>query len=349
MLIPFIPTDLEGLAGPEPEPRKSTEKNSMLINCVAYQNGKKLADIPVADISEYINLPDTFVWVALLDATPQDLATMQEEFGLHELAVEDALVGEQMPKIEEYDNELFVVMHLIEMQGDELVVGEVNVFVGNNYVLSVRNRSSRSLLGVRARCEREPKALAKGPGYVFYALLDAVVDRYFPLIERIETELDEIEESIFTQNVGRDTIHRLYELKRKTTVIKHAVGPMLEAVSKLYSGRVHKVASGNKRYFRDVADHLARMNGTLDGIRDTISAAMQMSASLIAIDQTEVSKRLAAWASIFAAATAFAGIWGMNFSNMPELEWAWGYPLALGVIGTTSAVLFWRFRKLGWV
>ena len=321
----------------------------MLINCTAYENGRKLADIPVADISDYLLQPDTFVWVALKDPTPEELAVMKEEFGLHELAIEDANHGHQRPKVEEYEDELFVVMHLIEEKDNKLEVGEVHAFVGPNYILSVRNNSSRDFLGVRARCEREPKMLAKGSGYVLYALMDAVVDRYLPLIEKLETEVEAMEDRIFTKGAASSNIRRLYRLKRKVTVLKHAVLPLMEAAGKLHSGRVPEVCAKSRHYFRDVYDHLARINASLDSLREMIGTAIQVNLSMVTIDQTEISKRLAAWAGIFAVATAFAGIWGMNFSHMPELEWRYGYPFGIAVIAGTSAFLWWRFRKAKWL
>ena len=321
----------------------------MLINCTAYQHGRKLADIPVEDISEYVQQPDTFVWVALKDASAEELAVMKEEFGLHELAIEDANHRHQRPKVEEYDDELFVVMHLVEEREGRLEVGEVHVFVGTNYILSVRNNHARDFLGVRARCEREPKMLAKGPGYVLYALMDAVVDGYFPLIDKLETEVEALEERIFTKGAGNSNMRRLYRLKRKVTLLKHAVLPLMEAAGKLHSGRVPEVCAKSRHYFRDVYDHLARINASLDSIRETIGTAIQVNISLVTIDQTEVSKRLAAWAGIFAVATAFAGIWGMNFSHMPELDWEYGYFAGLGIIIGASAFLWWRFRKARWL
>ncbi len=321
----------------------------MLINCIAYQNGHKQASIPVEGIGEALKQANTFVWVALQDATAEELATMKEVFGLHELAIEDANHGQQRPKAEEYDDELFVVMHLIDEKAGELMVGELYVFVGANFVLSVRNRSGQEFKAVRARCEREPKMLAKGPGYVLYALMDAVVDRYFPLIEGFEHELETMEDRIFTKGAARSNIRRLYRLKRKLTVLKHAVLPLLEATAKLHSGRVPEVCAKSRHYFRDVFDHLTRLNATLDSTRETLHTAIQVNLSMVTIDQTEVSKKLAAWAGIFAVATAFAGIWGMNFRNMPELEWEYGYLFSLGVITGTSAFLWWRFKKAKWL
>ena len=336
----------------------------MLINCVVYQNGSKLADIAVSEISDYVCRPDAFVWVALQDATPEELDEMQHEFGLHELAVEDARHGHQRPKIEEYGASLFAVLHLVEpiptdtgntdstgSTGStwEINLGEVNVFAGRNYVLSVRNRSQKGFLGVRERCEREPDLLRNGPGFVLYALMDAVVDRYFPVIDGFETELEDIESDIFTKGNARSNIKRLYELKSKVIVLKHAVAPLLEAVSKLHGGRVPPICAAVQDYFRDVVDHLIRINSLIDNMRDTIGTAIQVNLAMVTIEEGEVTKRLAAWASIFAVCTAFAGIWGMNFEAMPELKWRYGYLLAISTIAVSCSLLYWRFRKARWL
>ena len=321
----------------------------MLINCVAYQDGRKLADLDIEEISDYLEKSDCFVWVALRDATHAELEKMQEEFALHPLAVEDAHKGHQRPKIEEYGESLFAVVHLLELQEGELMLGEVDIFVGRNFVLSVRNRSSQHLLGVRERCEREPELLRQGAGFVLYAIMDAVVDRYFPLIDAIESDLEAVEAHIFDKGMARTNIERLYHLKGRMVALKHAVAPLMEAVGKLTSGRVPPVCANSRDYFRDVYDHLTRINAQLETVRDTIGTAIQVSLSSVAIEQSDVAKKLAAWAGIFAAATAFAGIWGMNFKAMPELQWEYGYPMALGIIVSVCALLFLRFRRMGWL
>jgi magnesium transporter len=321
----------------------------MLINCVAYQEGKRLDNISVESISDYLKNRSCFVWVALKDATPEELMQMKDEFDLHELAVEDAQVGHQRPKIEEYGDSLFAVIHTVELVDDELIIGEVDIFVGKDYILSARNRSQQGFLGVRARCEKEPHHLAQGSAFVFYALMDAVVDRYFPVIIALETELETIEAQIFVKGSQRANIERLYQLKQKVTQLKHAVGPLLEAVGKLDGGRVPPIVANTKDYFRDVHDHLYRINSSIDSIRDTIGTAIQVNLSMVSIDENEVNKRLAAWAAIFAVATAFVGIWGMNFEHMPELDWKYGYPSALGVVLVTCSYLYYRFKKSGWL
>ncbi|MBM3353861.1 MAG: magnesium/cobalt transporter CorA [Betaproteobacteria bacterium] len=322
----------------------------MLVNCVAYQDGRKLADIAQGEIHDYLARPGCFVWVALRDPSEEDLLEMQRQFGLHELAVEDARHGHQRPKLEEYGDELFAVLHGLELAGDEVRAGEVNIFTGPNFVLSVRNRTNQDFLGVRARCEGEPELLKRGSGYVLYALMDAVVDRYFPVLDAVEAELEALEEKIFSGKSSRDNIEAMYYIRQKLMTLKHAAAPLLEAVSKLYGGgRVPQVCQGLGEYFRDVYDHLVRLNQSIDSLRDTASAAIQTNLAMLQIGETEVAKRFAAYAALVAVPTMIAGVYGMNFEHMPELDWAYGYPFALGLMVALDATLFWRFRKAGWL
>lgn len=321
----------------------------MLINCVAYQNGKKLADIAKAEISDYISRPDCFVWVALADPDVAELDEMQEEFDLHDLAVEDALYGHQRPKFEEYGDVLFCVVHMIELVEDDLHVGEANIFVGRNFVLSTRSHVQKGFADVRARCEREPELLSHGSGYVLYALIDAVVDRYFPILDKLEEQLEGIEERIFSGGNARANIEALYGLKQKLMTLKHAVTPLLEAVGKLYGGRVPHACVGLNDYFRDVYDHLVRINQSIDSTREMVTTAISVNLSLITLGESDVTKRLAAYAALVAVPTMIAGIYGMNFQNMPELKWAYGYPFALAMMLGLDVYLFTRFRKSGWL
>jgi magnesium transporter len=321
----------------------------MLVNCVAYQEGTKLKDIPKEDISEYVKRPDCFVWVALKDPEPAELEEMREEFGLHELAVEDARHGHQRPKIEEYGNSLFAVLQTIEIRDGELHAGEVDIFVGPNYILSVRLKTEKGFSDVRARCEREPYLLRHGAAYVFYALMDTVVDRYFPILDALESELETIEDQIFLRNTARSNIEALYDLKRRLMTLKHAVDPLMEAVSKLYGGRVPQICSGMGEYFRDVFDHLQRLHATLEGIRDMQTTAIQVNLGMISLNETEVTKKLAAWAAIIGVPTLIAGIYGMNFKNMPELDWVWGYPASIAVMAAIDIWLYFQFKKTKWL
>jgi len=321
----------------------------MLVNCVVYQEGKKLADIAVEDIGRHVSRPECFVWVAVRDPEAAALVDMQEEFGLHELAVEDAQHGHERPKIDEYGDSLFAVLHTVEVAGSELRVGEVDIFVGKNYVLSVRNRSEQGFANVRARCEREPELLRHGAGFVFYALMDAIVDRYFPVLDTLEGELERVEERIFTGDSARANVEALYALKQKLMTLKHAVEPLLEATGKLCGGRVPQICKGTQDYFRDVYDHLLRVNQSIDSLRDMVTTAITVNLSLITLAEGENTKRLASYAALVAVPTMLAGVYGMNFKHMPELDWHLGYPLALGVMGAIDLYLFIRFRKAGWL
>ena len=321
----------------------------MLINCAAYQNGKKLGDIRKDEIHEYLSRSGCFVWVALKDGTPEELAELQQQFGLHELAVEDAHHGHQRPKIEEYGDSLFMVLHMIEPVGDELRVGELSLFVASNYVLSVRSRSEQGFASVRARTEREPHLLKHGAAFVFYALIDTVVDRYFPVLDAVEDELESVESRMFDGSPGRENIEALYAIKQKLMVLKHAVGPLHEAVGRLYGGRVPAVCAKTEEYFRDVGDHLLRLNQSIDSLRDMVITALSVNLSMITIGENETVKRLASYAALVAVPTMIAGVYGMNFKHMPELDWIWGYPFAVGLMVVIDAYLFWRFRKAKWL
>src|SRR6266568_5138404 len=269
--------------------RAESGETFMLINCVAYQEGKKLPDIKPEDIARCLSQPGSFVWLALKDPGPGELAALQHEFDLHELAVEDARHGHQRPKIDEYGDSIFCVLHNLELAGEELKIGEVDLFIGRNYVLSVGNHAETSFAGVRARCEREPELL------------------------------------------------------------KHAVEPLLEAVGKLYGGRVPQICMGTQEYFRDVYDHLIRVNQSIDSLRDMVTTAINVNLSLVTVQENETTKRLAACAALVAVPTMMAGIYGMNFEHMPELKWVFGYPVAVGAMAAIDGYLFYRFRKAGWL
>jgi len=321
----------------------------MLINCVAYQDGRKLADIGEGDIRPYLAEPGCFVWVAYKDPSQLELADLQDQFELHPLAVEDARHGHQRPKIDEFQSQLFAVLHLVEFHQGELTVGEVMVFIGHNFAVSIRTGAERGFTDVRARCEQEPELLMHGPAFVLYALMDSVVDRYFPILDQLETELEDLEDKIFSGGAARANIESLYALKRKLTVLKHAVAPLLDGASKLYGGRVPPVCTNLGDYFRDVADHLVRINQSIEVARETIATAISVNLALITVSEGEVLKRLAAYAGLIAVPTLVAGVYGMNFAHMPELEWRYGYAVALGLMIAADLWIWWRLRKTGWL
>jgi magnesium transporter len=255
----------------------------MLVNSVAYKDGKKIADVARDDIRNWRERDDCILWVAVRDPEPHELEQLEKEFDLHPLAVEDARHGHQRPKFEEYGDSLFFVLHMLEGDGDDLRAGEVDIFVARNYVLSVRSRSERNFQDVRTRCEREPELMRHGTGYILYALMDAVVDRYFPILDDIETRLETIEDQIFAGKSPRGNIEALYDLKQKLVTLKHATAPLHEAVGKLHGGRVPQLCAGLGDYFRDVADHLGRINQSIDAAREMITTAISVNLSLITL------------------------------------------------------------------
>jgi magnesium transporter len=321
----------------------------MLINCVAYQDGKRLAEIQPGEIHRYLAMPGCFVWVALLERDAESLELMRKEFDLHPLAVEDAQYGHQRPKIEDYGDSLFAVLHLLEPDDGSLRVGEVNVFAGPNYILTIRSHAEKGFQAVRARCESEPELLKLGSGYVLYALIDAAVDRYFPLLDAVETELEAIEDRIFAGGSPRENVEALYGLKQKLGIFRHAVAPLLEAVNNLYGARAPRVCGGMKEYYRDISDHLQRLNQTIESIRDTIATAIAVNLSMISLQENETMKRLAAYGALVAVPTLVAGIYGMNFKYMPELDWKYGYLVTTALMIAIDAVLFYRLRKAKWL
>ena len=325
----------------------------MLINCAAYQSGKKLTDIPIADISDYLQKPECFVWVALKEPDAGEMTAMKEEFGLHQLAIEDVMNGNQRPKIEEYGDTLFAVLHTIELDDDgEIIIGQVNVFAGPNFVLSVRHRTQQGFTDVRARCEREPVLLKEGAGFVLYALIDSVVDRYMPAIEALGTEIEELEDRIFqkhSHNESRGIIEDLYSLKRRLVILQHHVAPLVDAVGRLIGGRIPQICVGMQAYYRDVYDHLVRVTNMIEGRREMVVTAVQVNLGMISLAESEVTKRLGSFAALFAVPTMIAGIYGMNFQYIPELHLRFGYPLTIAAMLCIDIVLFIMFRRNNWL
>lgn len=321
----------------------------MLISAVVYRDGKKIADVDPSEIHRYVAQPENLVWVALRDPDPATLEQMQEQFDLHPLAVEDARNGHQRPKIEDYGDSLFAVLHVVERGEDELNVGEVAIFAGRNYILTVRSNAQRGFQEVRTRCEREPELLRIGSGYVLYAITDAVVDRYFPILDLLEDELETVEERLFGAGSPRANIEALYRLKNRLTIVRHAVSPLLEGVSNLTGGRVPPLCVSLKEYFRDVYDHLQRLNQTIESIRDSIATATAVNLSMINLQESENMKRLAAYAALIAVPTLIAGIYGMNFVHMPELGWKYGYAGVMGLMAAIDAYLYVRLKRSGWL
>jgi magnesium transporter len=322
-----------------------------VVNSIAYAGGLRLGEVAIPDISEVLKQPGRFVWIGLHDPDAEALAEVQQEFSLHDLAIEDAARAHQRPKLERYGDSLFVVLrtaHLDRPTG-AIEFGETHLFVGSNYVVSIRHGASLPYAEVRSRCEASPDLLAKGPGFVLYALMDFIVDQYFPLVDSFEERLEELEENIFRQTLTRETTERIYQLKRSLLEVKRAVTPLVDISNRLVRTDNALIPDDARVYFRDVYDHALRINEMIDTLRELLTTALEANLLLISVSQNEAMKRLAGWAAIIAVPTMIAGVYGMNFKFMPELDWVLGYPVTMAVMLGTCGFLYYRFKRSGWL
>jgi magnesium transporter len=321
----------------------------MVVNCAAYADGCRVATVPVDDISEVLKHPEQFVWIGLHEPDEALLRKIQAEFGLHDLAVEDALRAHQRPKLEEYGDSLFIVLRTAQLQDGRIALGETHLFLGPRYLISIRHGSSLSYAEVRARCEATPQLLRKGPAFALYAIMDFIVDHFFPVTGALEERLEGLEEEIFDGETSRGTIERIYELKRDLLILKRAVSPLIDICNRLMRFDRPLIPEDTRPYFRDVYDHVIRINETIDTLRELVTGALEAKLSLVTVGQNDVMKKLAGWAAILAVPTMIAGIYGMNFDVMPELRWRHGYGAVMGGMVAACGFLYWRFRKAGWL
>ncbi len=324
------------------------EENAV-VNCAAYCEGRKVSDVTIEDISEVLKEPDKFVWIGLHEPGADMLKKIQIEFGLHDLAIEDALRAHQRPKIEAYGETLFIVLRTIQMHQKQIDLGETHFFVGHNFIISVRHGSSLAYTDVRSRCESTPHLLKNGPGFALYAIMDTIVDQYFPVIDALAQELDDLEEMIFDEKLRRETTAQIYHLKHQLLDVKRSVSPLIDICNRLMRFDLKLIEEETRHYFRDVYDHAIRINEMVDNSRDLLSTALEANLSLISISQNEVSKKFAGWAAIIGIPTMVAGVYGMNFKFMPELEWQLGYPIIMLITFGSCIGLYFRFKRSGWL
>jgi magnesium transporter len=320
-----------------------------VVNCAAYAGGKRVADVQIQDIRAVLKQQDGFIWVGLHEPSEAVLRQVQEAFGLHDLAVEDAHRAHQRPKLERYGDALFVVLRTAQMPQETIQCGETHIFVGPRYVVSVRHGSSLSYTAVRARCEATPHLLGQGPGFVLYALMDFIVDHYFPLVEQLEDALDALEDHIFGASVTRETTARIYQLKRSLLEVKRAISPLIDVCNRLMRFDLAVIPEDARPYFRDVYDHVIRLNEMVDSTRELLASALEAHLSLLSVAQNEVMKKLGAWVAILAVPTMVAGIYGMNFDVMPELRSPLGYPLVLAGMLVVCGSLYGYFKRSEWL
>jgi magnesium transporter len=337
------------------EPTSTAFATDAVIASVAYAAGKRIGDVALDDISEVLKQPATFVWIGLCEPDEPLLRKVQDEFGLHDLAIEDALTAHQRPKLERYDNSLFIVLRTAQLGRSSIPdrcaveYGETHVFLGRNFVVTVRHGSATSYAGVRTRAESTPKLLKQGPAFVCYTVMDFIVDQYFPIVTALEEELQHLENHIFSESFSRETTTQIYRLRRDLLALKRVVSPVIEMALRLSRFEDEQIPAASRPYFRDVYDHSLRINEMIDSVRDLLGTALEAHLSLISVSQNEDTRRLAAWAAIIAVPTMVAGIYGMNFDVMPELRWAFGYPLVVAATLGICLTLYVRFRKSRWL
>ena len=328
----------------------ATPLPSCVINCAAYDRHGRRRNITLDEISDVLAVDDgSFVWVGMHEPADALLDKLQEEFGLHDLAIEDAQHAHQRPKIESYGDSLFVVMHTAQVIDGHIRFGETYAFLGARYLITVRHGPSLSYAPVRARVEREPELLALGPAYGLYAILDFIVDHYLPISTDFQGELAKLEQDIFADTYRRDTIVKLYNLKRELTQLRLAVAPLQDILSQLIRVHSEMIPKEVRPYFRDVLDHALRVNEATDTMREMLTAAMGVNLSLVTINQGEIVKKLAGWAALLAAPTLITSWYGMNFRYMPELNGRYDYYALMVVVAVVCVLLYRYLRKVHWL
>lgn len=330
-------------------PARTCDLPGCVVNCAAYRDGVR-HDISLDAISDVLAVDDgSFVWIGLYEPEAPLLDKLQEEFGLHDLAVEDAQHAHQRPKVEGYGKSLFIAVHTAQVVDDHLRFGETHAFLGARYLITVRHGASLSYTPVRARVEREPQLLALGPAYALYAVLDHIADQYLPIVGEFRDQLDALEKDIFAETFRRDIIIRLYELKRELTQLRLAVAPLQDILSQLTRMPDNLVPEDVRPYFRDVLDHALRVNESTDTLREMLTAAMSVNLSLVTVSQGEVVKKLAGWAALLAAPTLIASWYGMNFVHMPELAGRYNYFIVIGIAVVVCIGLYRYLKKIRWL
>lgn len=320
-----------------------------VINCCVYTRQGQRLDISLDEISEWLMQEDMFLWVGLYEPEAGLLEKLQEEFGLHDLAVEDARVSHQRPKVEAYGNALFIAVHTAQEVDGRIAYGETQAFLGPRYLLTVRHGASLSYAAARTRVEREPELLALGPAYGLYAVLDFIVDNYLPIVASFKDDLVRLEKDIFSEDYRRQTLVHLYQLKRQLTDMRQAMAPMQDVMAQLARSTAPLVPDEVKLYFRDVHDHAVRVNDSIDTMRDLLGTAMSINQSLVTLAQGEVVKKLAGWAALLAAPTLVASWYGMNFHNMPELQHRYAYFVLIGILAAVCLGLYRYLKKVRWL
>ncbi|MFI9173388.1 magnesium/cobalt transporter CorA [Streptomyces lincolnensis] len=331
----------------------------MIVDCAIYRDGHR-SEGPedLSDALAEARAAHGFVWIGLHEPSEKEFDHVTQEFGLHPLAVEDALKAHQRPKLEVYDDSLFLVLKpvLYEPKSDEVSTGEVMLFLGDSFVVTVRHGEGAPLSAVRRRLEHEPELLGKGPTAVMYAIADAVVDHYLDVATELQTDLEELETEVFSPDGGgsRHTASRIYNFKRQILEFRRATGPLALPLTRLagpgvYGGTVPFVDERARPFFRDVSDHLTRVNESVEGLDRLVSDILSAHLAQMSVRQNDDMRKISAWAAMAAVPTMIAGIYGMNFDHMPELRWVWSYPAVIGLMAALEVLLYRLFKSRGWL
>jgi len=319
-----------------------------IVDCAVYEDGcRRAGELPLTEAGEAARCDDAFVWIGVYEPTEEEFDSVRREFDLHELAVEDAINAHQRPKVELYGNTLLMVLKTVRYidASDDLETGEILLFINRDFVVTVRHGQSR-LHDVRLEIENRPDLLRYGTGAVLYAIVDRIVDDYEPVVQAVEVDIQEVEHDMFSPERSNPA-ERIYAMEREVLDLHRAVTPLAPAIDKMARGEL--IHPELRTYFRDVHDHLLRLIGRIEGFRDLLSSALQANLTQATVRQNEDMRKISAWVAILAVPTGVAAIYGMNFTDMPELQWRFGYPGVLILIVCISAFLYWRFRRSGWL
>ena len=327
----------------------------MIVDCAIYKDGRR-AETPndLSDaLAEARATDDSFIWIGLSEPTDQEFDRVASEFGLHPLAVEDALTAHQRPKLESYREALFTVVKPLAYDDDrdEVTASELMVFIGDAFVVTVRHGEAHTAADVRARMEQRPEVLRHGPVAVLYAICDAVVDDYMAIALELQTDPEELEEKVFAPSGGGDSrlASTIYGFKRQVMEFRRATSPLTAPMARLAGGGVPFANDHTRPFFRDVADHLSRADDAGEGLDRLLSDILAAHLTQVGVRQNDDMRKISAWAAMAAVPTMIAGIYGMNFDHMPELHQIWGYPAALGLMATAVLFLYWLFKRRGWL
>ncbi len=320
-----------------------------VIAAAAYSAGRKVENIRIEESGAWAAKPGHFVWIGIHEPDEPELRQLQKQFGLHELAIEDALHPHQRPKVEQYGDTAFLVLRTAFVIDGHIALGETALFVGRGYIISVRHGQSASYARVRQCAESAPSRLANGEDYVLYSIIDFVVDNYLSVVERLRDDVEALEETILEPPLSEAKIARIYALRRELQRLKLAVAPTAEVCRRLEHADLPGIDPVFRPYYRDIIDHLNRALEQIDMLREMLAFAFEASLLTESSRQGTVSRQLAGWAAILAVPTAIAGIYGMNFRFMPELDWHYGYFAIIGAMVAICVALFMRFRRAGWL